>query len=76
MYDYGGIDQCDITWRLKTIPAADFHHHADRWTVPEFLSALGARTPLPTLRTALREHFARGRTWDEVRPADTIGGPA
>jgi hypothetical protein len=27
------------------------------WTVPEFLSTLGARTPLPALRTALREHL-------------------
>ncbi|MEU5958720.1 hypothetical protein [Streptomyces sp. NPDC047525] len=23
--DYGGIDLRDITWRLETIPAADFH---------------------------------------------------
>ncbi|MFI7388677.1 UvrD-helicase domain-containing protein [Streptomyces sp. NPDC049813] len=27
-----------------------------RWTIPEFLTTLGARTPLPALRTALREH--------------------
>ncbi|MGW1362169.1 hypothetical protein ACWCQP_32725 [Streptomyces chartreusis] len=25
LYDYGGIDLRDITWRLETIPAADFH---------------------------------------------------
>ncbi|MFE6461111.1 hypothetical protein ACFVP0_27100 [Streptomyces cinereoruber] len=23
--DYGSIDLCEITWRLETIPAADFH---------------------------------------------------
>ncbi|WP_381805331.1 UvrD-helicase domain-containing protein [Streptomyces niveus] len=30
-----------------------------RWTVPEFLTALGARSPLPQLRAALREHLRR-----------------
>ncbi|MFE6891985.1 UvrD-helicase domain-containing protein [Streptomyces sp. NPDC057694] len=28
-----------------------------RWTVPEFLNALGARDPLPVLRSALREYL-------------------
>ncbi|MFI7011346.1 UvrD-helicase domain-containing protein [Streptomyces sp. NPDC050145] len=32
-----------------------------RWTVPEFLNALGARTSLPMLRKALREHLATSR---------------
>ncbi|MER7050279.1 hypothetical protein [Streptomyces jumonjinensis] len=25
VYDYGGLDLRDITWRLETIPTADFH---------------------------------------------------
>ncbi|MCY1655559.1 UvrD-helicase domain-containing protein [Streptomyces sp. NPDC052071] len=33
-----------------------------RWTVPEFLTTLGARTPLPQLRTALRDHLRAPRS--------------
>ncbi|WP_234427005.1 hypothetical protein [Streptomyces niger] len=25
VHDYGGVDLCGITWKLETIPAADFH---------------------------------------------------
>ncbi|MFG2662279.1 UvrD-helicase domain-containing protein [Streptomyces sp. NPDC048425] len=32
-----------------------------RWTVPEFLNTLGARIPLPAMRTALREHLSHSR---------------
>ncbi|MFP1629839.1 hypothetical protein ACLB9X_32890 [Streptomyces sp. 5K101] len=31
------------------------------WTVPEFLNALGARVPLPQLRTLLREHLRQAQ---------------
>jgi hypothetical protein len=32
-----------------------------RWTVPEFLTMLGARIPLPQLRVALRAHLRGSR---------------
>ncbi|MGW4984802.1 hypothetical protein [Streptomyces mirabilis] len=32
-----------------------------RWTVPEFLTMLGARIPLPQLRAALRAHLRGSR---------------
>lgn len=31
------------------------------WNVPEFLDALGARVPLPRLRTLLRDHLRQAK---------------
>ncbi|WP_206342825.1 hypothetical protein [Streptomyces ureilyticus] len=31
------------------------------WSVPEFLTALGARVPLPRLRTQLRDHLRQAQ---------------
>ncbi|MCZ4607704.1 hypothetical protein O3S80_28875 [Streptomyces sp. Lzd4kr] len=68
VYDYGGIDLCDITWRLETIPAADFH------TMPTGVSDAGcieryAENPVHwvTIRSPeVGSHWEEYGTW--LRP--------
>lgn len=67
--DYGSIDLCEITWRLETIPAADFHEMptgaSDAGCIDEF-----AENPVHwDQRSSPRCRPALGRARDVAAPA-------
>jgi hypothetical protein len=52
----------DDTYRINRIGLyLSRHGTLITWHVPEFLNTLGARTPLPQLRTQLRDHLRRAK---------------